>query len=234
MNLIEVIIIAVIVLFIARFIIKKLSRQSEKPSSKKKSALVVVAYIVFVIMFGGYFLGDLTKPSTVDISPVMQLENVDFSDIDMVFDKIKNSQEELEGERFKETAIRVSTRSCSYTYHDWSLPSSVYVSIEFYDDVEQAKIQFQDNLSKRSINNYRYTKVSEDIEAILSNSRVNRSPEGFFSILNRSVGTRIRVQNIIFSFGEGVSLSESRLNSNKSGQTSNTAIEKLFSVLSKF
>ena len=95
MGLIETTIISVAILLIAIFILKRWKKQNTKTGTKIKTLCVFVPYVLFVFLFCRYFLGDLERPSTVDISPVAQLENIDFSDIDKVFEKIKNSQERI-------------------------------------------------------------------------------------------------------------------------------------------
>ena len=226
-NLLGVIIVSIIVFAIIMIINKKWEEQAAKRHPLLRKLIWIGVYIGIVCISGAILLGDFSKPSTVDITPLSKLGGLNISDIDSVFETIQASIYEIGGRSFRETNFRVAKRSCSYDYYDKTYPASVNISVLFFEDSEQAEIEFnRHRLGYSSRQKYEYVEVSENIEAFLSNSKVLRSDAyGFYGIFGRSVGTYIRIQNMIVTFGE------SGRNDNTIGELSSIAIEKFCEVL---
>jgi len=212
--------------FITLFILDKWLRKESKVADKLKILICIAVYIMFYFGAREFTIGNWAKRSTVDITPILLLENVDTSDMDCIIKKLQNDENEL-GIRLKMYSIYNTVKSGGYDYYDWSIPASVSVTFAFYENSEQAKKQFRNNEYSRPMQP-KYVQISNDIEASLGKSVVVRAVDTFYDHLTtRTIKTAMRVNNMIIWFDE------KGLNNDTIGQTTSEAIEILCKVLAE-
>lgn len=239
MNLFDLILIQVIV-FIILFIY--LIRWFLRSNIKKiiKNCIFIASFVFyFLAVYVSYmiFMSDFKKPSSVDISPFLEISNVSFSNIDATIQKLQQSEGKL-GNQFEVTNVLMVEASCKYKYK--SGPSSTTVSIYLFRDSGQAKEYFNElshELQAGSINEGfingsagLYIEKSENIEAILGDSSLSRSADTFYELGGRGlrvIGTSVRINNMYIKFFEYGHDDETI------GQTTSEAIKRLCKVLAK-
>ena len=195
-------------------------------SSKNKALICIGVYIIFYFCAKEIMLGDMARQSTVNITPVSQLEDVDFSNIERIIDILREAEENNVIKDVGKSGDGFSTKCCAFEYYDWSIPCSVHIRICVYEDLEKAKNVF--SFRDATLTRRKHVRVSKNIEALLCKSEVVRSSDWFYAITNRrTVATSIRIKNmtiLLYEFGR---------NNDTIGQTSSQIIEKLCIMLSE-
>ena len=184
-------------------------------------------YILFFVVAGNLLFGPIALPSTVDISPVVQLKNVDFNNTANIIKKIEDAKDELGGWTYT-----VPGESYSYYFLDRGGGGLVDVGIIFYETSEQAETAMK-RFPFGSILSFlpgRSVQVSDDIDAKLFWSRVDRHYEALLAVTGRSVNTYIRIDNMVVRISEWRSGSGSTF---AIGQTTSKAIKQLCEVLAR-
>ena len=181
-------------------------------------------YVLFFIIVGYLMFGTFVTPSPVKISPLEQLKEVDFSNMDKLIKNLEDARDEL-GEQFKETEVKDENKwYFSYTYFDRSIPASAFVFIRVYKDSETAKEECDNSRSSLSKIPCKSRKLSEDIEVFLYSYTI-RNVEMFNSPSDRMLQTYIRINNMY------IYIIESNNIFGPIGQASNRSIEVLCEVL---
>ena len=191
----------------------------------KRIVILICINFLCVVIFSLIIIvqGDYDRPSTVDISPILQFEETEFNDFNSIMEKFLDAGDDFVEEFSIDNRLN-AIQSFSYKYRNRNLHTSVYVYIAFYKDSNQTKKEFS---SSRSISYIQapYVQISDNIEIVLGNSKVNRSE--YFEPIGRVVNTTVRVNNMIVKFVEDGN------NDKTIGQTTNDAILNLCELLSR-
>lgn len=184
---------------------------SAGPSSRTKSKVCIGIYIAIAALLVSIIITTFPKPSTVDITPltIFELENTDLDDFDVVFEKLNNARYEL-GASFYMIDEDAPDYDIDTKYKDSDeMPATnVRLLINFYKNPEDAREHIQYGLNLARIYGYggseKYIEISEDIEAILQDSRYYES--GVYAMYfiyglyrggyNREIITELRIKNI--------------------------------------
>ena len=225
MNSFGVFLVAATLMIGMVFLLKKWGRIEGRIRLIAKITFCVGAYIATVLAIGSIMLGDLQKPSRVDVSPFFALAGADLDEADVVINKLYNSRDEL-GEQFEIKYDPDNIPGCSY-YHTQEIFSNVRINIRFYPDYEQAEEDSERyRIRYSSKTSYREVNISDDITALLFNSCVNRADGlGWYVISDRYVRTHIRIKNMV------VVVDESVRNRKEIGKASSEAIKNLCDIL---
>jgi len=216
---------SVVVLIVIVFLYRKWKKYSSRPKQKTKGIICIGIYISIVIVTGSIMLGDLQRPSTVNVYPLLALENINLSDADGIIVKLESVQKEI-GNQFEIIDSEESYKGFLF-FPENEIDSKVNVSIKIHDDCNLAEDTFELYRSRHSAKTkYIYLRLSESSEALLFNSRVNRADGlGWNAIIDRNIKTCARVNNMT------IEISETKRDGKDIGQASNIAIENLCKLL---
>jgi len=220
-----VFLVSVALLTLVVFLYKKWKKHDGRLKQKTKAVIIIGGYMALVIVIGSFMLSDLQRPSTVDLSPFLTLEDIDFRNADDIINSLQTAQDEL-GCQFEILGTLKNAKGCVY-YPENGIYFHVYVYFEVFDENYLAKDNFEIFRAKYSAKTaYEHIILSENIEALLFNSRVSRADGlGWYVISDRSVRTYVRIKNVT------IEISETKRDGKDIGQASNKAIEKLCEIL---
>ena len=228
-NGIGFLIVSVLILWGVISVYKKWRAHNRKIHSCIKLLICLVSYVLIFLCMKEIMLGEWPMRSTVDITPVIQMRDmdIDLSDIDAVIEKLNIAQNEL-GYEFEITNQKDTLKSCRYHYLDESFIALIYVSIAFFDNKEDAKKEINERLHSKK---YSYlnslVKISDNLEVVLGNStNGSRTADTYHAVPSyREVNTFIRIDNMT------IAIAETGRNDNTIGQASSHAIETLCQIL---
>ena len=217
--------VSVALLILAILLFKKWQYHTVWMKKKTKAIICSVSYVMLIIVIGSIMLGDLQKYSTVDVSPVIALETLDFDNPDGIVSKLQFVQDQL-GNQFEVLDSPGAVTGCTY-YPEDSIDIEVSVIVMLYENPDLAKEDFEKYRSRHSEGTaYKYEMPSDNIETLLFNSSVNRADGlGWLAITDRHVRTLVRVKSMT------IAISEIRYDGGTIGQVSNKAIEELYEAI---
>ena len=237
MGIVGVIIVSIIAVIVVRHFHKKWLGRDGRVPSRAKTHICIWGTVAFIFVFANFMWGPLALPSKVDVSPLSQLEHVDFRDTDRIAGNLRAAKKEL-GDHFTEWGVPGVVADFSY-YTLYIDPNNRNrgtvgdIDIYLYEDSGKAKEEFlrwgkfYSEYPGIFYIPYKRMEFAGDIEAQLYWSSADRSTELLWiPNLGRSTDTLIRIDNIVVKVGEYGSLT-------LLGPASSEAIAKLCEVLAR-